>query len=151
MCLFLLTSCDHFRKTAADLSIVSQGGKQKPALTKVAGGGKVHSVAGSGFTGAVLRADYQVTSVSPGPAFRRWWHLTPALCGRRSNCRAAAVRSKAFLSRSGVCPLVHTPPESQRGCPPFTSASRAQYTGGAFDQNRNFHHQTRKMIWIRTM
>lgn len=69
------------------------------ALTKVADGGKVHSVAGSRFTVAVLRADYRVTSVSSGPAFRRWWHLTPALCGRRLNCSGG--RSKTLLSRSG--------------------------------------------------
>lgn len=94
------------------------------ALTKVADRGKVRSVAGSRFTVAVLRADYQVTSVSSGPAFRRWWHLTPALCGRRSNCRAAAcVRKRSFLDR-GFAP-VHTPPVSQRGCPPFTSAASA--------------------------
>lgn len=107
------------------------------ALAKVANGGKVHSVAGSRFTVAVLRADYQVTSVSSGAAFRRWWHLTPALCRRRSNCRAAAcVRKRSFLDR-GFTP-VRTPPESQRGCPPFTGASSAQYTGGAFDQRPEF-------------
>lgn len=103
MCLFLLTICDHFRKTAVDLSIVSQGGKHKPALTKVADGGKVHSVAGRRFTVAVLRADYRVTSVSfsalvaldTGP-------LRPPLA-----LQSSSVRLKAFPSRWGVYPGPH--------------------------------------------
>lgn len=121
-------------------------------LTKVADRGKVHSVAGSGFIVAVLRADYQVTSVSSGPAFRRWWHLTPALCGRRSNCRAAAcVQKRSFLDWGFTS--VHTPPESQRGSPPFTSASSAHHNTQAAHSTKdlNFHHQTRNIIRIRTI
>lgn len=101
------------------------------ALTKVADRGKVHSVAGSRFTVAVLRADYQVTSVSSGPAFRRWWPLTPALCRHRSNC---SVPPKAFPSRSGVCPGPHRP-GSQRGCPPFTSAASAHHNTQAITKH----------------
>lgn len=69
------------------------------ALTKVADRGKVHSVAGSRFTVAVLRADYQVTSVSSGPAFRFWWHLTPA--SAPLDLQSNSTHSKMFFFRPG--------------------------------------------------
>lgn len=93
------------------------------ALTKVADRGKVHSVAGSRFTVAVLRADYQVTSVSSGPAFRFWWHLTPA--SAPLELQSNSTHSKTFFFRPGFT-SGHVPLGSLRGCPPFTFTSSGE-------------------------